>query len=107
MRLLERDAQLDALHAALERARRGGGSIVLVSGEAGIGKAGADPDLAELLSGPAPAPARVGEDALAGQLERARAVLQSRPDELTDRPSGLPPELEALREFHLPPGCLR
>jgi len=34
-------------------------------------------------------------------------VLQSRPDELTDRPSGLPPELEALREFHLPPGCLR
>jgi hypothetical protein len=31
----------------------------------------------------------------------------SRPDELADRPSGLPPELEALREFHLPPGCLR
>ena len=28
-------------------------------------------------------------------------------DGLTDRPSGLPPELEALREFHLPPGCLR
>ena len=68
---------------------------------------GADPDLAELLAGPAPATPRLGEDALAGQLERARAVLQSRPDELTDRPSGLPPELEALREFHLPPGCLR
>src|SRR5690242_4424030 len=48
---------------------------------------GADPDLAE-LAGPAPATPRLGEDALAGQLERARAVLQSRPDELTDRPSG-------------------
>jgi len=67
---------------------------------------GADPELADLLSGPAPAPPRAGEEALAGQLERARAVLQSRPDELADRPSGLPPELEALREFHLPPGCL-
>jgi DNA-binding CsgD family transcriptional regulator/tetratricopeptide (TPR) repeat protein len=38
MRLLERDAQLDGLRAALERARRGAGSVVLVSGEAGIGK---------------------------------------------------------------------
>ena len=38
MRLLERDAHLDGLRAALERARRGRGSIVLVSGEAGIGK---------------------------------------------------------------------
>jgi len=68
---------------------------------------GADPDLADLLSGPAPPPPRLGEDALAGQLEQARSVLQSRSDGLTDRPSGLPPELEALREFHLPPGCLR
>ena len=69
--------------------------------------AGAEPELTDLLSGPAPAPPQVGEEALAGQLEQARAVLQSRPDELTDRPSGLPPELEALREFHLPPDCLR
>jgi DNA-binding CsgD family transcriptional regulator len=38
MRLLERQAQLEALRAALERARRGRGSTVLVSGEAGIGK---------------------------------------------------------------------
>ena len=65
------------------------------------------PALAELLSGPVPAPARLGEDALAGQLERARSVLAAGPDALPDRPSGLPPELEALREFHLPPGCLR
>jgi hypothetical protein len=68
---------------------------------------GTDPDLADLLAGSAPAPPRLGEDALAAQLELARAVLLSRPDELADRPSGLPPELEALREFHLPPGCLR
>jgi hypothetical protein len=69
--------------------------------------AGTDPALADLLSGPVPAPARLGEDALADQLERARSVLASRPDHLSDRPSGLPPELEALREFHLPPECLR
>ena len=38
MRLLERDTHLDRLRAALERARRGRGTVVLVSGEAGIGK---------------------------------------------------------------------
>jgi DNA-binding CsgD family transcriptional regulator/tetratricopeptide (TPR) repeat protein len=38
MNLLERDAQLRALHAALARAREGRGTAVLVSGEAGIGK---------------------------------------------------------------------
>jgi DNA-binding CsgD family transcriptional regulator/tetratricopeptide (TPR) repeat protein len=38
MRLVERQAQLGALRAALERARRGRGSTVLVCGEAGIGK---------------------------------------------------------------------
>jgi DNA-binding CsgD family transcriptional regulator/tetratricopeptide (TPR) repeat protein len=38
MKLLERDAQLQALHAALARAREGRGTAVLVSGEAGIGK---------------------------------------------------------------------
>jgi selenocysteine lyase/cysteine desulfurase len=69
--------------------------------------AGTDPALADLLSGPVPAPARLGEDALADQLERARSVLASRPDHLSDRPSGLPPELDVLREFHLPPECLR
>ena len=38
MALVARDPPLDGLRGALERARRGDGSIVLVSGEAGIGK---------------------------------------------------------------------
>jgi predicted ATPase len=38
VKLLERQAQLRDLHVALEAARRGRGSTVLVSGEAGIGK---------------------------------------------------------------------
>lgn len=38
MTLLERETQLQELHAAYERARSGKGSTVLVSGEAGIGK---------------------------------------------------------------------
>ncbi|HKE98756.1 MAG TPA: BTAD domain-containing putative transcriptional regulator [Actinomycetes bacterium] len=38
VKLLERQAQLRDLHAALERARQGRGTTVLVSGEAGIGK---------------------------------------------------------------------
>ncbi len=38
MELLERDAELQQLRDALERARDGAGSVVLVRGEAGIGK---------------------------------------------------------------------
>jgi hypothetical protein len=36
--LLERDGELEGLEGALDRAARGAGSVVLVSGEAGIGK---------------------------------------------------------------------
>src|SRR5215475_1135621 len=48
----------------------------------------------------------IGEHALRGYLTEASAVFDGRSDRLDDRPSGLPPELEELREFHLPPGCL-
>jgi selenocysteine lyase/cysteine desulfurase len=64
------------------------------------------PRLADLLGRPATA-AAAGEEVLGDQLAHARAVLTSRPDHLPDRPSGLPPEVEALRDFHLPPDCLR
>ena len=47
-----------------------------------------------------------GEDALAGYLYEAECRLAGRPDLLIDGPSGLPPELEDLREFHLPASCL-
>ena len=66
----------------------------------------ADPSLTDLLSAAAPTPT-LGEDVLAGQLAQARSILTARPDQLSDRPSGLPPEAEALRDFHLPPACLR
>jgi len=50
--------------------------------------------------------AHAGEDALAGYLEQARALLASRPDRLDDGPTGLPGDFEQLRWFHLPPACL-
>ncbi len=55
-------------------------------------------------TGDRPAPA--GEDALAGYLKEAVALLESRPDTLDERPTGLGEDFEALRWFHLPPGCL-
>jgi len=57
------------------------------------------------LSVPGPS-ATAGEDALAGYLEHAQALLSSRPDQLDDRPTGLPGDFERLRWFHLPPACL-
>jgi hypothetical protein len=60
----------------------------------------------DLLGGRAAAPRHTGEDALPGYLDQARSLLAGRPDRLDDRPSGLPPELEVLREFHLPVECL-
>jgi hypothetical protein len=50
--------------------------------------------------------AHAGEDALAGYLEQARAVLASQPNRLDDGPTGLPDDFERLRWFHLPPVCL-
>jgi selenocysteine lyase/cysteine desulfurase len=49
---------------------------------------------------------RVGEDALAGYLAAARALMRSRPDLIGEGPTGLPADFEALRWFHLPPECL-
>lgn len=48
----------------------------------------------------------VGEDVLPGYLETARGLFGALCDAPDDRPSGLPPELEELREFHLPRVCL-
>src|SRR3954452_17660528 len=36
--LLERDGELEKLLAALERCRRGSGGVVVIAGEAGLGK---------------------------------------------------------------------
>ncbi len=53
---------------------------------------------------------RAPEEMLATQLEQARALLASRPDEPSwdaDEPTGLPAEFESLRWFELPRMCLR
>jgi hypothetical protein len=78
-------------------------------------RAPADPELYldDLLDGPPPAP-RLGEEALAGHLREARAVLDAAPAPTLASfpvaagpagatPAALPPELERLRDFHLPP----
>lgn len=51
MRLLERAGELDGLSTALQRARSGRGSTVLVSGEAGIGKTALLAEFADLVAG--------------------------------------------------------
>ncbi|HEY7173282.1 MAG TPA: aminotransferase class V-fold PLP-dependent enzyme [Micromonosporaceae bacterium] len=51
-------------------------------------------------------PRWIGEGALRGYLAEAASLFAARPDAPADRPSGLPAELEELREFHLPPVCL-
>lgn len=48
----------------------------------------------------------LGEDALAGHLRDAEELLAGRPDGIDDGPTGLGDGFEALRWFHLPPGCL-
>jgi hypothetical protein len=47
--------------------------------------------------------ARAGKGTLAGCLERARAVMAGRSDQLEDGPTGLPADFECLRWFPLPP----
>jgi selenocysteine lyase/cysteine desulfurase len=71
-------------------------------------RAAAEPAVSfdDLLLGGGPGPGRAGEEVLGGYLEQARSLLAARPDRLEDRPSGLPAELEELRDFHLPPECL-
>ncbi|WP_020133872.1 aminotransferase class V-fold PLP-dependent enzyme [Streptomyces sp. 351MFTsu5.1] len=49
---------------------------------------------------------RLGEDALAGQLDRAREVFASRLACPDDGPTGLPADFERMRWFPLPPVCL-
>ncbi|WP_308186278.1 aminotransferase class V-fold PLP-dependent enzyme [Streptomyces sp. MNU76] len=55
---------------------------------------------------PAPRHRRLGEEALAGQLEDARAVLAAQPAPVDDGPTGLPAGFEHMRWFPLPPVCL-
>ncbi len=64
------------------------------------------PSFAGLLGDRSARRPAVGEEVLAGYLTSAAALLAHRPDQLDDRPSGLPMELEELRDFHLPPECL-
>ncbi|MDX3458607.1 aminotransferase class V-fold PLP-dependent enzyme [Streptomyces sp. ME02-8801-2C] len=58
------------------------------------------------LSAPASPHRRLGEDALVGQLARARDLLASRPDRPDESPTGLPADFERMRWFPLPPVCL-
>ena len=57
------------------------------------------------LTGPARQPC-VGEEVLGGYLRRAAAVIGDHADGIDDGPTGLPPDFETLRWFHLPPICL-
>ena len=50
--------------------------------------------------------AQAGEDAFPGYLREARALLAARPAAVSDGPTGLGPDFEALRWFPLPPACL-
>jgi selenocysteine lyase/cysteine desulfurase len=67
----------------------------------------AEPSFHALVAGGAGRPQWQGEDALPHYLARARRLLAGRADDLLDRPSGLPAELEELREVHLPPICVQ
>ena len=90
---------------------RGGGVARAQTSVPGRGSSGGPGALlgAGVASGSAVSSAphpRAGEDVLPGYLDTARRLFGARCDAPDDRPSGLPPELEELREFHLPPVCL-
>ena len=66
-------------------------------------------DLNYLFGGESMRPGRMeraGEGALAGYLREARDIVRARDDRLDEEVTGLPDDFEALRWFHLPPGCL-
>ncbi|MGO8959037.1 MAG: aminotransferase class V-fold PLP-dependent enzyme, partial [Streptosporangiaceae bacterium] len=66
-------------------------------------------DLRYALDGTPARPAphvQASEDALGEYLEQARSLLADRPEQIDEGPTGLAAEFEALRWFHLPPGCL-
>lgn len=58
------------------------------------------------ITSPAGRHRRLGEDALAAQLDAARALPAARPDRLDDGPTGLPTDFERMRWFPLPPACV-
>jgi selenocysteine lyase/cysteine desulfurase len=62
-----------------------------------------EPSLADLLDGAAGPRAGATEDALAVQLQQARTLLAAAPSSRSDRTGRLAPDLERLRDFHLPP----
>ena len=94
MALVERDAELDGLRAALERARRGDGSIVLVSGEAGIGKTSLVAEFAGLVAGRARVLRGSCEDLLT---PRALGPFRDMARDLAGIPAGPgPPERDVL-----------
>ena len=99
MRLLERDAQLDGLRAALERARRGSGSIVLVSGEAGIGKTSLLAEFADRVAGRARVLSGCCEDLVTA---RTLGPFRDMAGDLVGVPVGPgPPERDALLDVLL------
>ncbi|MDH6580528.1 aminotransferase class V-fold PLP-dependent enzyme [Kitasatospora sp. MAP5-34] len=69
------------------------------------------PHLADLHHGAGPTDRptaeHLGEETLAHHLAEARTLLTHLPEPTTDGPTGLPPRIEALRWFPLPPECLR
>ncbi|WP_329530997.1 hypothetical protein OG568_08805 [Streptomyces sp. NBC_01450] len=58
------------------------------------------------ITAPAVGHRRPGEEALSGQLDRAREVFAHCSDLLDDGPTGLPADFERMRWFPLPPVCL-